>query len=91
MQGLIDAHVHLLGGGQTLSWVDLSHVNSRQNLAAAVKVAAGQHCKANKTSLSALRVPQQCAVALQDYHLPALQLLVTCATLLCLSLMLVLH
>lgn len=63
MQGLIDAHVHLLGGGQTLSWVDLSRVSSRQQFAAAVKAAAGHHCKANETLLSALSVPHSCAVS----------------------------
>lgn len=63
MQGLIDAHVHLLGGGQTLSWVDLSRVSSRQQFAAAVKAAAGQYCKATETLLSALIVPHSCAVS----------------------------
>lgn len=42
LQGLIDAHVHLLGGGQTLSWVDLSQVTSREQFASSVKAAAGQ-------------------------------------------------
>lgn len=41
-QGLIDAHVHLLGGGQALSWVDLSRVDSKEAFTAAVKTAAGQ-------------------------------------------------
>jgi predicted amidohydrolase YtcJ len=42
VQGLIDAHVHLLGGGQTLSWVDLRHANSKAAVAEAVKAAVGQ-------------------------------------------------
>ncbi len=42
LQGLIDAHVHLLGGGQTLSWVDLRHANSKAAVAEAVKAAVGQ-------------------------------------------------
>lgn len=39
MPGLIDAHLHLLAGGQTLSWVDLRHADSRETVAAAVKAA----------------------------------------------------
>ncbi len=42
VQGLIDAHVHLLGGGQTLSWVDLRHADSRAAVAEAVKAGVGQ-------------------------------------------------
>ena len=41
LQGLIDAHVHLLGGGQTLSWVDLRKANSRADVAEAIQGAAG--------------------------------------------------
>ena len=42
VQGLIDAHVHLLGGGQSLSWVDLRHANSKAAVAEAVKAVVGQ-------------------------------------------------
>ncbi|DBA97126.1 hypothetical protein WJX77_007862 [Trebouxia sp. C0004] len=42
MPGLIDAHVHLLGGGQTLSWVDLRHADSRAAVAEAVEAAVAQ-------------------------------------------------
>ncbi len=42
VHGLVDAHVHLLGGGQTLSWVDLRHADSRAAVAEAVKAAVGQ-------------------------------------------------
>ena len=40
-QGLVDAHVHLLGGGQTLSWLDLRHARSQEAFTAAVNAATG--------------------------------------------------
>ena len=44
LQGLVDAHVHLLGGGQTLSWVDLRQADSRDAILEAVRRAIGQCC-----------------------------------------------
>ena len=42
-QGLIDAHVHLLGGGQALSWADLRHADSKEAFTAVVETATGWH------------------------------------------------
>ena len=56
VQGLIDAHVHLMSGGQALSWLDLSLVTSREQFVAAVQGAAGT-CSLRKTLHSVAILP----------------------------------
>ena len=41
LQGLVDAHVHIMAGGLTLQRVDLRAVDSKYGFAAAVKTAVG--------------------------------------------------
>lgn len=54
--------MHLLGGGQTLSWVDLRQADSKEAVAAAVKAAVGQliHKQANMTVVTALQGECSC-------------------------------
>ena len=43
LQGLIDAHVHILWGGASLQWINLKECTERAQVAAKVKQAAGTH------------------------------------------------
>lgn len=45
MQGLIDAHVHMLFGGLTMQQIDLRQVTSKAGFVSAVKTAAGELTK----------------------------------------------
>ena len=41
LQGFIDSHVHLVMGAKSLEMLDLNAVGSREDLAAALRMAAG--------------------------------------------------
>lgn len=59
MQGLVDAHVHIMAGGLTLQRVDLRGVNSKEGFEAAVKAAVGKHAQQQQQSLHLRTMAQE--------------------------------